>query len=87
MIIIAPNTKTGVNKVENNLKKYTPERILGDLKKRKVDVRLPRFDFICTIDCIPILRKVLLKIVPVILRLSTLHNDWKLTPLYDFYAH
>jgi len=60
MIIIAPNSKSGLGKVEEGLKNYSsPKSILSKLgKKPRVAVNLPRFKLECTIPLVPMLKKV-----------------------------
>jgi len=60
MIIIAPNSKSGLGKVEEGLENYSPESILSNLFARhKVAVNLPRFKLECTIPLVPMLKKVI----------------------------
>lgn len=59
MIIIAPKEKTGLSRVEEGLKKYTPQAIFDNLyATEKVIVRLPRFKIESTMPLVPTLRKV-----------------------------
>ncbi|OXA56584.1 Serpin B8 [Folsomia candida] len=58
MIIIAPKEKTGLSRVEEGLKKYTPQAIFDNLyATEKVIVRLPRFKIESTMPLVPTLRK------------------------------
>ncbi len=60
MIIIAPKQKSGgLDKVEQGLRKYSPETILNNLySSDEIILRLPRFKMESTLNLVPILKKV-----------------------------
>jgi len=59
MIVMAPNSKTGLAKIENGLSSLTPDVVLPKLRSGKsVSVSLPKFKIECKHNLVPLLQQV-----------------------------